>query len=225
MPTGSEEQRYDAEVRDDWLDRLARFNQHFGRFLRDAVGVFLIAFALMSFLALGGYTNGLLLVPWAALLSLWFGWGSYLIVLAIAFTGVAILRRGGFPIGWGRLFTLEVGSFLTLALFAAMRGNSLLRAESGMDGGRIGWGLVTLFWRVGKLPGTLILFVLWVLALMTGFGIWGLIERWLLKVAGENQPAEMAIQPEVQEEAPVEKKEPEAPAPKKKSNQLPPEFR
>lgn len=53
MSNRLDEQRYDSEVRDDWLDRLARFNQHFGRFLRDAVGVLLIAFALMSFLALG----------------------------------------------------------------------------------------------------------------------------------------------------------------------------
>ena len=225
MSNRLDESRYDSEVRDDWLNRLVRFDQHFGRFLREAVGVFLIAFALMSLLALRGYTNGLLLVPWAALLSLWFGWGSYLIVLAIAFTGVAILRRGGFPIGWGRLFTLELGAFLTLALFAAIKGNSLLRAEAGMDGGRIGWGLVTLFWQIGRLPGTLVLVALWVLALMTGFGVWGLIERWLLKLAGENQPVEMAIQPEIQQEAPAEKKEPELPASKKKSNPLPPEFR
>lgn len=225
MSNRFEEQRYDSEVRDDWLDRLARFNQHFGRFLRDAVGVFLIAFALISFLALGGYTNGLLLTPWTALLSLWFGWGSYLIVLAIAFGGVAILRHGGFPIGWGRLFTLEFGSFLTLALFAAMKGNSLLRAESGMDGGRIGWGLVTLFWRIGRLPGTLVLFLLWLLALMTGFGVWAVIERWLLKLAGETQPVAAVLQPEVEEEAPVEKKDPEPPSRKKQPNPLPPEFR
>jgi hypothetical protein len=170
MPNRSEQQTYDSEVRGDWLDSLAGFNQHFGRFLRDAIGVLFIAFALMSLLALGGYTKGVLLSAWVALLNLWFGWGSYVIVLAIAYCGFAILRREGFAIGWGRLFALELAAFLTLALFAAMNGNSLLRAESGMDGGRIGWGLVTLFWRLGELPGTLVLFVLWLLALMTGFG-------------------------------------------------------
>jgi predicted RNA-binding protein with RPS1 domain len=35
----------------DWLERLARFNTQFGRFVRDAFGVALIAFALMSLLA------------------------------------------------------------------------------------------------------------------------------------------------------------------------------
>src|ERR1041384_3917500 len=160
MRNSSEQPRYDPEMRDDWLDSLARFNQHFGRFLRDALGVLLIAFALISFLALGGYTKGMLLTPWISLLSLWFGWGSYLVVLAIAYVGLVVLRGNGFSIGWGRLFALELASFLTFALFAAMKGNSLLRAESGMDGGRIGWGLVTLFWQLGTLPGTLILFIL-----------------------------------------------------------------
>ena len=62
---------YETEMRDDWLDRLARFNQHFGRFARDTLGVFLIALALMTVLALGGFTQGFLLSPWAGFLSLW----------------------------------------------------------------------------------------------------------------------------------------------------------
>jgi DNA segregation ATPase FtsK/SpoIIIE, S-DNA-T family len=225
MPNRSEQQTYDSEVRGDWLDSLAGFNQHFGRFLRDAIGVLFIAFALMSLLALGGYTKGVLLSAWVALLNLWFGWGSYVIVLAIAYCGFAILRREGFAIGWGRLFALELAAFLTLALFAAMNGNSLLRAESGMDGGRIGWGLVTLFWRLGELPGTLVLFVLWLLALMTGFGVWAAIERGLMKLAGENQPSETVIQSEVLNEPLVEETKPEPTTKKKTSTQLPPEFR
>jgi S-DNA-T family DNA segregation ATPase FtsK/SpoIIIE len=225
MPNRSEQQIFDSEVRGDWLDRLAGFNQHFGRFLRDAIGVLLIAFAMMSFLALGGYTKGLMLSPWVALLTLWFGWGSYVVVLAIAYCGYAVLRREGFAIGWGRLFALEIASFLTLALFAALKGNSLLRAESGMDGGRIGWGLVTLFWRIGELSGTLVLFVLWLLCLMTGFGVWAAIERGLLKLAGENQPLDTANQPAVQKEPVLEETKPEPAAKKKTSTQLPPEFR
>jgi S-DNA-T family DNA segregation ATPase FtsK/SpoIIIE len=225
MANRSEQQVYDSEVRDDWLDRLASVNQHFGRFLRDAVGVLLIAFALMSLLALMGYTQGTLLIPWAALLSLWFGWGSYVIVLAIAYVGFVILLRDGFSIRWGRLFALEIAAFLTLALFAAMKGNSLIRAESGMDGGRIGWGLVTLFWKIGEFPGTLVLFALWILALMTGLGIWAAIERGLLKLAGENQPVEAVVESEVQPEPVVEEVKPETATKKKLSNPLPPEFR
>ena len=226
MPNHPDVQRnYDSEARGDWLDRLARFNQHFGRSLRDTAGILLIAFALISLLALVGFTKGILLIPWAALLSLWFGWGAYLVVLAIGYCGFAVLRREGFAVGWGRLFALEIAAFLTLALFAAVRGNSLLRAESGMDGGRIGWGLVTLFWRIGELPGTLVLFLLWILAIMTGFGVWAWIERWLIKLSGENQPVEAGILPEVQGETSTEKTETERSTRKKSSNPLPPEFR
>jgi DNA segregation ATPase FtsK/SpoIIIE, S-DNA-T family len=226
MPDQSKTQRlYESELRNDWLDRLARFNQHFGRVARDTLGIILIAVALMSLLALGGLTGGILLTPWAGLLSLWFGWGAYLVVLAIGFSGFAVLQRDGLSIGWGRLFALEIASFLTISLFAALGGNSLLRAESGMDGGRIGWGLVNLFWRLGEVPGTLLLFILWMLMIMTGFGMWAVLERWLLKLAGENQPAELVTQPEVRNEAPAEKAEPERTARKKASNPLPPEYR
>ncbi|MEO8358317.1 MAG: DNA translocase FtsK [Chloroflexota bacterium] len=227
MPNRPEPQRaYNSEARGDWLDRLALFNQHFGRFVREALGVLLIAVALMSFLALGGFTQGTLLSPWAALLSLWFGWGAYVVVLAIGYGGFVVLRQGGFAaIGWGRLFALELAAFLTLALFAAMRGNSLLRAESGMDGGRIGWGLVTLFWRIGETSGTLVLFLLWLLALMTGLGLWAVLERSLLKMAGENLPVEIDAAPDVQHETPPEKTESERPSRRKNSNSLPAEFR
>lgn len=213
---------YEPELRDDWLDRIARFNQHFGRFVRDSLGVLLIAAALMSFLALRGYTKGILLTPWASLLSLWFGWGSYLIVIAITYAGISLLFRDKASLGWGRVFALELAAFLTLALLAAMGGNSLLRAETGADGGRIGWGLVTLFWRLGRPWGTLLLFTAWLLSLMSGFNIWSMLEQWLLKLASDNSTAEVTIQPEVENESPVEKP---VKQPRKKPTPLPPEFR
>ena len=216
--------RYESESRDDWLDRLAGFNQHFGRFVRDILGVILIAFAVMTFLALRGYTNGALLTPWVGLLSLWFGWGSYLILLGIGYTGFALLRRGEGSLSWTQLFALELAAFLTLGLFAALGGNSVLDAEAGKYGGRIGWGITELFWRLDKLPGTLLLFLLWLLAMMSGFNIWAWIEKWLTKVAEENPPLETMAQTEVKEEAIAEKKE-KSRAERKRSTPLPPEFR
>jgi S-DNA-T family DNA segregation ATPase FtsK/SpoIIIE len=217
----------DSEVRDDWLDRFASFNQHFGRFIRDALGVLFIAVALITLLALRGYTAGVLLNPWVNLLLLWFGWGAYLIVIAIGYLGYAFLRRSTTPLPWGRLFALEVVAFLTLGLLAAIQGNSLLRAESGMDGGRVGWGLVTLFWLLGEKTGTLLMFAVWLLALMGGFNVWAFLERSLMKLAGENLPVETVIQPEVVEEVPIvdEKEEKKEKQPRKKPAPLPPEFR
>ena len=141
MSNGPKSQRlYESEVSDDWLDRFARFNQHFGRFVRDVFGVVLIATALILFLALRGATQGVLLSPWVGRLALWFGWGAYLVAIAVGYAGYALLRRGITPLPWGRLFALEVAAFLTLGLLGAMSGNSLVRAEAGADGGRIGWG-------------------------------------------------------------------------------------
>src|SRR5215212_10893636 len=215
---------YESEGRDDWLDRLARFNQHFGRFARDTIGILLIAIALMTLLALRGSTQGVLLTPWAEILLLWFGWGAYLIVIAIAYVGYALLRRSSAPLPWGRLFALELAAFLTIGLLAAVKGNSLLRAEAGADGGRIGWGMVTLFWLLGQTVGTLLMFVSWFLALMSGLNLWALIERSLLKLTGEVPPLEMVAEPEVHEESPVvaEQKEKQ---PRKKVTPLPLEFR
>jgi len=71
----------------DWLDRLARFNTQFGRFLRDALGVTLIAFAFMSLLAVWEFTNGILLTPFSILLRRWFGWGSVLVLFGIGYLG------------------------------------------------------------------------------------------------------------------------------------------
>ena len=228
MSKDSEPQNmYESEVGDDWLDRVARFNQHFGRFVRDTLGVALIAAALMTLLALRGYTEGVVLTPWAELLSLWFGWGAYLLVIAIGYSGYAFLRRSSVPLPWGRLFALEIAAFLTLGLLDAWSNHSLTRAEAGLDGGRIGWGMVELLWRFGRLPGTLLMFIPWLLALLKGFNVLAMVERGLLTLAGEAPPAVETVLPQPQ---PIQEDEPvgEETKPKeqrKKTTQLPPEFR
>ena len=218
---------YESEVSDDWLDRLAGFDQHFGRFVRDTIGVVLIAAALMTLLALRGYTQGVLLTPWSDWLLLWFGWGAYLVVILIAYAGYAFLRRSATPLPWGRLFALEIAACLTLGLLAAIHGDTLPNAQSGINGGRIGWGMVTLLWRFGKVPGTLLMLIPWLVALMSGLNVWAWIEDGLLKLAGEAPPVLETVEPAaevVKEEEPIlDEKKPKEP--RKKSLQLPPEFR
>jgi S-DNA-T family DNA segregation ATPase FtsK/SpoIIIE len=87
--------------------------------------------------------------------------------------------------------------------------------------------MVTLLWRLGKVPGTLLMLIPWLLALMSGFNLWALMERGLIKLAGESPPVETVTQPQVQEELPLvedERKE-KSKETRKKSPQLPPEFR
>lgn len=223
----------------DWLDRLARFNAQFGRFLRDTAGVALIAFAVMSFFAVlefiynqatqnSGTTfiGGAILGFVASRLTLWLGLGSLLIIFGVGYFGYSLVRRDRNEVHWGQIIALELASLLTLGLFAASSGNDLFLAESGMAGGRLGWGMVTLMWRyMGSILGTIVLVILWALAVATGFGLWAKLESWLLRVAGE-APAvvEAPVSVPVEKEPPIE--EPvKTVSPKKKAPPLPPEFR
>ena len=78
---------------------------------------------------------------------------------------------------------------------------------------------------VGTIWGALILFVLWLLTVITGFGLWAMFEVWLLKLAGEPvTPPPLTVQKEVVNEL-TKEEQPARPAPrKKKSTPLPPEF-
>ena len=71
----------------DWLGRFAHFNLHFGRYLRDGIGLFLIAGAVISLLGLWNLTGGLLLTPWSEFLAVWLGWGSYLLLIGAGLAG------------------------------------------------------------------------------------------------------------------------------------------
>ena len=210
----------------DWLENLARFNLRFGRFVRDAAGVLLIAFAIMSLLAVWSITEGALLTPFASLLTLWFGWGSFLILFAIGYLGYSLVRQDRGEIHWGQIIALELASLLTLGLFAASSGNDLILAETGMYGGRLGWGMVMLAWQLmGQVIGTLVLFLLWSLMVMTGFGLWTKLEEWLLRLAGETPAVVMATPTPVEvapEEEPVKST---ASASRKKAPAIPAEFR
>lgn len=209
----------------DWLDRLSRFNLHFGRYFRDVFGVFLIALALLSLLALWNLTGGVLLTPWSTFLASWFGWGSYLLILAMAFGGFTLIRREIWKLGWARLITLEIASLLTLGLLAILGGNSLVRAEAGEDGGRLGWGISYLLnYYMGHTWGGVVLFVVWLIVVLTGFGFWSVVEAWLMKMAGEpsNAPEPQPVQSGTisEQQDPVKKT-----VSKKQSTRLPPEFR
>lgn len=216
-------------IQNDWIDRLARFNNQFGRFLRDAMGVILIAFAIMFTLAAFGFTEGFLLSPFAILLRRWFGWGCVFVMLGIGYLGFTLLKRDQANIKWMQLISLEIASLLTLGLLAVLGGNDLFRAESGMDGGRLGWGLITLLWdrlSLGAILGTFILFLLWLLTVATGFGFWSWLEMYLINLAGDSTQAYSAVSTPIEEEAKESDiEQPKASPVKKKVPAIPAEFR
>ncbi|MBN2386802.1 MAG: hypothetical protein JXB85_07250 [Anaerolineales bacterium] len=175
-----------------------------------------------------------MLTEFVGVLRVWFGWGSYLIVVLFGVAGVLIFRRrrSRGATRWGRVIALELAGLLTLAVLSVISGNSLFYAESesGAWGGQIGWGLATLVVRfLGEWAGGAVIFLMWILAWMTGFGVWYHLELWLFKQAGEPVPGS-GSDPVEEEETPfipplpVEKPV-AAEARDKKQAPLPPEFR
>ena len=179
----------------DWIDRLARFQAHFGRFAWDVLGILSLALALMVFLGLLGISAGRLLSLVVGLLKLWFGWGSLLVIAAACLGGLLAFRRsrGPLKLNWGQVVAVELAAFLTLAALSVVSGNSLPQAENGWWGGRVGWGLSMLLAKyIGPVLGGLVVFLLWGLALTTAFGLWRRFEAILLKLAGEPPISDLA---------------------------------
>jgi len=217
----------------DWLDRLMWLNDHYGRFARDAVGVILLAIGLMTFLSLlradeviSAGTQGRLLSLLAGFLSVWFGWGGYLVSVSIVLVGLALLRRDRWNLSLGRFIALELVLLLSLGLLAIIGELSVEQAEAGWWGGRVGWGLGTLAWQLGPVAGTTVLVVALILAGMSAFGLWNAVEMWLLRLSGESPVAEATPTPEAVQEPEEVPPPPEVkPKSKKKPAPLPPEFR
>ncbi len=180
---------------------MSHIKNSFGRFSWDIGGIILIALSLMLLLALTGLTRGTLLSFFSGQLQIWFGWGSFLFVIATALGGFLLLRRTKEPLSlkWGRVIAIEVSAFLLLALFSVIGEpvgnlagnplNSLERAEAGMDGGLIGWGLANLFGRfVSPLLSAFLITIGLSLAAIFAFGLLPKIESWLYRMAGEEVP-------------------------------------
>lgn len=217
------------------LTRLERFGQ-------DILGVALLALALMTLLSLlvPELTGGLL-AWWAGWLKLWLGWGSLWLAAAIGLAGLWALRYrqdAPFPKGlWGRVFWFEGAAFASLALLAVLGGGELARADAGLDGGRVGWGLAEILRRALEpfgLDGWIWMSLLLGLALLVclAFGL-GLLRRfaaYILRAAQAAPPHEMLpleLGPAISE-APLQAAGAAAaltPAAQKKRPFLPPQFR
>ena len=164
------------------LSLLARFQ----RFFWDIGGVACLALAFMSLLALlvPSWSGGLLRW-WSNILQRWFGWGSVWIVSAITVIGLWMLFHQNtsrpLSVNWGRVLEMELAALSSLALLTLFGGNSITRAEAGLYGGRIGWGLVELL-RIplasiglgGVFWLWLIYLLIFVLCLFAGLGLTGL---------------------------------------------------
>lgn len=178
------------------MDTLSRVWLRFERYSWDVLGVLLLAGSALTALALFGLTEGSFISPWGTFLKQWTGIGAYVIIIMIAILGVGALRRRpetAKRLDLGRILALEGVIFLIMALLSVFSGLSLERAEAGLDGGIIGWGLARLVTMILPLPwGAFLLFglLLWFSLIGTGLGRWILtkLEVWAAQEIPEEVP-------------------------------------
>jgi len=153
-------------------------------YLWDIGGILLLAWSLMTALVIWHpeYTDGLLLV-WGDLLSQWMGWGAFWMAVIMFFISLWMLRQRTKRISGqsflGKLIFLELITFSSLSLMSLLAGQSLERAEAGLDGGRIGWGLSELLLRSTNPAGVfspflsaILLILLLLVSLFFGLGFY-----------------------------------------------------
>jgi len=175
-------------------ERLLSLVLRFERFAWDAAGVFLLAVSLMTLVALliPSLADGALLTLWTDFLRRWFGWGALMIVAVLGALGLAMLRRRMDDLSevrWGRVFALEGAAFTLLPLLSLLGGYSLERAEAGLDGGQIGWGLATLLGFVFPQAVSIVLLSgLFAIFLIPGLGLTGWMRRTADRLQGTGQP-------------------------------------
>jgi len=174
-----------------WQDTVVRMILRFQRFLSDAAGLFLLAIALITLLALFGWTEGLIITPWVEFLRQWLGHGGVLIALITVWAGWQIIRQREITLAtlpWGRIFALEVAAFAMLTLLTLLGGASLERAEAGLDGGLVGWGLAEFLGiALGGLLRGMFLFLVLMWGIIAGMGWMPLLLSWLRRTL-EGQP-------------------------------------
>lgn len=158
-----------------WLESLAGFSLRFDRFLRDIVGLALITGAVLLLLGLLNISQGSVVTPWVLFIRRWLGWGAYGFIALLVMGGVMALWRGSrrrTMLTLGQVLALEGVLFAAVSLLSLFNGHLLDRAEAGLDGGYIGWGLAEIFNRILPAPfSTVLLLLLLVVFITIGFGL------------------------------------------------------
>jgi S-DNA-T family DNA segregation ATPase FtsK/SpoIIIE len=147
-------------------------------------------------LALLGLTQGELITPWANLLRRWLGAGGIFIVVGLGITGLMLLRKhfSRIPkISWGRVLALELAAFSFITMLTVWNGNDLARAEAGLDGGQVGWGLAEILGiALGDFLRNVLLVTVFAITLLIGLGLQKDLGKWLRRVL-EGRPIEADI--------------------------------
>ena len=195
------------------LDMMALWLLRFDRFKWDVLGLILITIAVVTLVGLINPDQGVFMKIGVELLKNWLGWGGgWVVTLLIGGCGSLVLLRKFSPFGrfnLGKVLAIEAWFFTVLALlsmFGGMSGeNPLERAEKGLDGGKIGWGLAEGINRFLPSPtGSVLTIGLFIFLGAYGFGLVDLLLKWLqpfMPGAAETKTDAFYQQPVVEFEA------------------------
>ena len=198
----------------------------------DIGGILLLAFSIMTLIAtiFPGLVAGSALLRWTNIIRLGLGWGSVFVVLSGIILGIWMLKQQAgepYSVLWVRIFALEGAIFCLIMLFTVFGGHSLTRAREGLDGGLVGWGLVEAFSSLIGLFWTGILaFLGAVIGSIMGLGLTDRLRQQIAEIQGH--PTIIELEPtDLDQLSSLEKgpSETEKPAPEKRKQRIPPEFR
>jgi S-DNA-T family DNA segregation ATPase FtsK/SpoIIIE len=244
--------KHPAEEREyrSMLDQDGGVLGRFQRFTWDFSGIFLITIGLITLVALywPKMSGGTLISFWRDLIRHGFGYGSFLVVLAFVGAGILVLWMHAHEanasrqslinhtrkVPWGRIIALELAGFTLLALLSLWGGRLASRAEQGLDGGFIGWGLAELV-SMGLSPiglhnnlwVGLVLVVVTVFCFVYGFGLYAPLIKRLQRMLESKPPTPVVQEPvvSVAPSAPQTSGSPLGLEKKKRRSFVPPEFR
>ncbi len=210
-----------------WQTTLLGIWTRWYRYLWDIGGLLVVALALVWLLGLFGLSQGVVVDRLAGFARRWLGYAAPLLPLTLGVLGMLMLRwRTGLPsIRWGRVLALELAALAGLGLLSVMGGTSLPRAETGLDGGLIGWGLAeALRLALGGLLRTLTLLGVLVIGLVFGLGLTARLASWAQRQLGgealdEEAADAISVAPIAETAPPVRTKR------KPRMKDLPPEYR
>jgi S-DNA-T family DNA segregation ATPase FtsK/SpoIIIE len=157
------------------IDFSAIFIQTIKRFGQDLLGILLISVAVISLLSLLNLTRGSLSTLFSQWILTGFGWGSFILIALLGYSGVLILFRHieVLPkLNLARIINLELALFSLLAILSIINGLSIDRAIKGVDGGVVGWGLGRLLSDFVGFPiAALIFSLIFLITFFSGFGL------------------------------------------------------
>jgi len=167
----------------------------FMRFSWDIVGLGGVILAMLTLVGLLGLTKGVFISPWTSLIKRSFGQGGVLFAMLLGMSGCLILwkRSEETPrIEWGRILALEGVGFVLVALLSVAGGHLLERAEAGLDGGVIGWALVSVVETILPPPlSTGLFFLLLLIFFLAGSGVLSGLDR--VMVRWSQEPEEIVV--------------------------------